>query len=114
MIIPYQIVREKHIWQVYVTSELKAKLFCFFTIRAMVWIFIAVKNMFKSFGCTKIRDDSKWTKSSQSEVMQLTTSSSNSRPIFPYHIQNQAGFDNSFINGRNYIYSRILNMSFTF
>ena len=36
MIIPYQIVREKHILQVYVTSELKTKLFCFFTIRAMV------------------------------------------------------------------------------
>ena len=46
MIIPYQIVREKHILQVYVTSELKTKLFCFFTIRAMVWIFIAVKNRY--------------------------------------------------------------------
>ena len=28
--------------------------------------------------------------------------------------QNQARFDNSFINGRDFIYSRILNMNFTF
>ena len=28
------------------TSELKIKLFCFFTIRAMVWIFIAVKSRY--------------------------------------------------------------------
>ena len=45
-IIPYPTVQEKHIWQVYVTSELKIKLFCFFTIRAMVWIFITVKNRY--------------------------------------------------------------------
>ena len=34
----------KHTWQVYVTSELKIYLFCFFTVCTMVWIFIAVKN----------------------------------------------------------------------
>ena len=32
-IIPYPAVGVKHIWQVYVTSELKVKLFCFFTYR---------------------------------------------------------------------------------
>ena len=37
-------VSYKNIWQVYVTSELKIKLFCFFTMRAMVWIFTAMKN----------------------------------------------------------------------
>ena len=42
-------VSYKHIWQVYVTSELKIKLFCFFTIGAMVWIFIALKNRYLNF-----------------------------------------------------------------
>ena len=37
------------IWQVYVTSELKIELFCFFTIGTMVWIFIAVKNRYLIF-----------------------------------------------------------------
>ena len=46
MIIPYPTVEVKHIWQVYVTSELKIKLFYFFTMCAMVWIFIAVKNRY--------------------------------------------------------------------
>ena len=32
--------------QVYVTSELKIKLFCFFIMCAMVWIFAAVKNIY--------------------------------------------------------------------
>ena len=44
--IAYVTVEVKHIWQVYVTSELKTKLFCFFTIRTMVWIFIAVEKRF--------------------------------------------------------------------
>ena len=44
-IIPYQTVEVNHIWKVYVTSELKIKLVCFFTIRA-IWIFIAVKNRY--------------------------------------------------------------------
>ena len=43
-IIPYPTVEVKHIWQVYVASELKIKLFCFFTIRPIVWLFIAVKS----------------------------------------------------------------------
>ena len=46
MIIPCPTVELKHIWQVYVTSELKIKLFCFLTIRCMVGIFIAVKNKY--------------------------------------------------------------------
>ena len=49
----------------YITSELKIKMFCFFTIRAMMW------KTFKSFGCTKIHKDSKWTKTSWNEVMQF-------------------------------------------
>ena len=32
----YPAVEVKHTWQVYVTSELKIKLFCFFTVRTMV------------------------------------------------------------------------------
>ena len=46
MIIPYATVEEKHIWQIYMTSELKMKLFCFLTIHAVVWIFVAVKNRY--------------------------------------------------------------------
>ena len=38
--------RGEHTWQVYVSSELKIKLLCFFTIRTIVWIFIAVKNRY--------------------------------------------------------------------
>ena len=48
-IIPYPTFEEKHIWQVYVTSELKIKLFYFFTIEAMVGVFIAVKNRYLNF-----------------------------------------------------------------
>ena len=72
------------------------------------------KQIFKSFGCTRIRNDSKWTKTSRNEVMQPTTSNSDSRPIFPYHVHNQAGFDNPFINGRGFIYLGISKMSFIF
>ena len=69
------------------------------------------KQIFKSFGCTKICNDSKGNKASRNEVMQPTTSSNDSRPIFPYYVHNQASFDNPFINGRGFIY---LGMSFTF
>ena len=62
------------------------------------------KQIFKSFGCTKIREDSKWTKTSRNEVMQSTTSNNDSRAIFPYHVHNLADFDNHFINGRGFIY----------
>ena len=72
------------------------------------------KQILKSFGCTKIRKDSKWTKKSQNEVMQPTTSNNSSQPIFPYHVNNQADFDNAFINGRGIIYLGISKMSFTF
>ena len=46
VIIPYPTVEVKHMWQIYVTSELRIKFFCFFTIRTMVWIFIVVKNRY--------------------------------------------------------------------
>ena len=46
VIIPYPTVEVKHMWQLYVTSELRIKFFCFFTIRTMVWIFIVVKNRY--------------------------------------------------------------------
>ena len=47
-IIQYPIVEAKHIWLVYVTSELKIELFCFFTISAMIWISKAVKNRYSN------------------------------------------------------------------
>ena len=39
-------IEVKHIWQIYITNELKTKLLCFFIIRTIVWIFIAVKNRY--------------------------------------------------------------------
>ena len=68
---------------------------------------------FKSFGCTKICNDSKWTETSRNEVIQFTASNK-LRPIFPYHVHNQADFDNPFINGRGCTYLGISKMSFTF
>ena len=107
--------KEKHIWQVYVTSEQKIELFCFFTIDAMVWIFIAVKNRYLNFcGFNKIRNDSKWRKSSWNELMRPTTRNNHSQSIFPYHVHNQTGFDNPFINGRSFIYLVMSKLSFTF
>ena len=51
---------------------------------------------------------------SRNEVIQPTTSSNDSRPVFPYHVHNQTDFDNRLINGRGFIYLGILKMSFTF
>ena len=72
------------------------------------------KQIFKSFGCTKIRSDLEWTKTSRNQVIQPITINSDLQPIFPYHVHNQAGFDNPFINGRNSIYLGISKMSLTF
>ena len=70
--------------------------------------------MFKSFRCTKIRNDSKWTKTSRNEVMQPTSNNSDSRQNFHYHVHDQKGFVNPFINGRGVIYFGISKKSFTF
>ena len=70
------------------------------------------KQIFKSFGYTEICNDSKWTQTSRNEVMQPTTSNNDSRPIFPCYVDNQAGFDNPFIN--SFIYLDISKMSFIF
>ena len=51
---------------------------------------------------------------SRNEVMKLTTCNNDSRPIFPYHLHNQADFDNPFIKVKDFIYLGILKMSFTF
>ena len=72
------------------------------------------RQIFKIFGCTQICNDSKETKTTRNEVIEPTTGNTNSRPIFPYHVNNQAGFDNRFINGRGFIYLGISKMSFTF
>ena len=58
--------------------------------------------------------DSKWTKTKRNEEMQPTTSNNNSRPVFPYHVHNQADFDYLFINERDFIYRGISRMSFPF
>ena len=50
----------------------------------------------------------------RNEVMKPTTTNKDSRRIVPYHIYNQAGFGNPFINGRGFIYLGISKMSFTF
>ena len=76
----------------------------------MIWIFIAVENNY-------LLNLFKWTKTSLNIVMQPTTSNNHSRPIFPYHVQNQvdlADFDSLFINRKGFIYLGISKMSFTF
>ena len=72
------------------------------------------KQILKSFGCTKIRKESKWTKTSQNKVMLTTTSNNDSRPIFPNDVHKQEDFENPFINGRGFIYLGSTKMSFTF
>ena len=42
-------IEVNHIWKVDVAIELKIKLFCFFTIRTMVWMFIAVEKRYLKF-----------------------------------------------------------------
>ena len=51
------------------------------------------KQVFKSFSCTKIRNDSKLTKTSRTEVIRQRFTTN-----FPHHVHNQAGFDNPFIH----------------
>ena len=46
--------------------------------------------------------------------MQTTASNNDSRPVFPYHVHDQTDFYNPFINGRDFIYQGISNMTFTF
>ena len=36
--------------------------------------------------------------------MQPATSNDDLRPVFPYHVHNQADFNNPFINGKGFIY----------
>ena len=72
------------------------------------------KQIFKFFGFTKIRNDSKCTRRSWNELMQPTTSNSHSGSILPYHVHNQAGFDNLFINGKCFIYFIYFEVEFHF
>ena len=53
-IIPYPTAEEKHIWQVYVTSELKKNCFVIYYTRRDLNFHICEKQIFKSFGCTEI------------------------------------------------------------
>ena len=108
-------MEEKHILQDYVTSELKIELFCFFTTGSMVWILIAVKNRYLNFSSLlKFATIQKGTKRSWNKLLQPTTSINHSLSIFPYHVHNQADFDNLFINGEDFIYLGISKLSFTF
>ena len=91
-------------------TKSKCVLFLYYTHHSMNF-HSCIKQIFKSFGCTKIRNDSKWTKTSRNEVMQPTTSNNDSLPIFPYHVHNQTGFDDRFINGRGFIYLGISKIS---
>ena len=100
-------------WQVYVTSELKMKvvLFVYFTQRGI--IFIGVEKRYLPFSCTKIRNNSKWTKASRNEVTQPTTSNKRSmRPIVPDHVHEKSRFGKSVINGRRFIYLGISKIGF--
>ena len=104
-IIPYPTVEVKYIWEVFVTSESKIKSFHFFTIRAMVWIFVAVKNRYLNLLAVL-----KFAKT-KNEPKRAKTNN-DLRPIFYFNFHNQANVGNSFINGRGFIYLSISKMSF--
>ena len=70
----YPRVGVKRLWQVYVTSELKIKLFCLFTFHNVVWIFIGVGKRYLCFSYTKILNSSKRSKLKQNEEMKPKTS----------------------------------------
>ena len=46
--------------------------------------------------------------------MQPITSNNDLHSVFPYYFQNQAGFENLFINGRGFIFLGISKMGFIF
>ena len=62
------------------------------------------EQIFKFLGCIKICKDSTWTKTRRNKIMQPITSNNNLRPVFPYHVYNQADFDNPFINWRRFMF----------
>ena len=66
-IIWYPKVGVKHTLQVYVFSGLKIKLFCFFILITIAWIFIGVENT--PIDCIKIRNNPKRIKTRRNEVM---------------------------------------------
>ena len=45
--------------------------------------------------------------------MEPTTSNNDSQPIVPYNVHIQSGLDNPFINGREFIYLGISEISLT-
>ena len=79
----------------------------------MIWIFIAVKKQILNLSVVLKFADLKWTKTIWNEVVQPTTGNNDSRPVFPYHVHNQADFDNPF-NGRVFICLGTSKMSVTF
>ena len=58
-IIPYPTVEEKHNLQVYVTNELKKIVLFLYYMRHGMNFHSCRKHILKSFGCNKIRNDSK-------------------------------------------------------
>ena len=62
------------------------------------------EQIFKFLGCIKICKDSTWTKTRRNKIMQPITSNNDSRPVFRYHVYNQADFDNPFINWRRFMF----------
>ena len=102
----------KHTRLVYVISELKIKLLCFFILSIIAWIFICMENT--SIDCTKICNNSKRTEARINEVMQPTTSNNHIRnQMLLNHVLNQASFAKPVINGRDFIYLGISKMIFS-
>ena len=66
-----------------------------------------------SIDCTKIRNNSKRTKTSRNEVMQPTASNNHLQPNFSKLCQQPERFDQPFINGIGFIYFGILKMILT-
>ena len=70
--------------------------------RLMVWIFIALKNRYLNLSAVlKFATTQNEPKRAKTKICEPRTSNGDSRPIFPYHVHNQAGFDNPFISGKD-------------
>ena len=80
-IVWYPTVGMKHIWQVYVTSDLKTMLFCFLS--TMAWIFMGMESKCYLSTGLKLATIQNEPKPAGSQVIPPTTSNIHSRPINP-------------------------------
>ena len=72
------------------------------------WLYIPENNIIVLFSYNYLKIEIK------TEVRNSGVTKPSHEPVYPYHVHNQADFDNPFIIGRGFIYLGISKMSFTF